>query len=304
MARAKVNALRSIDLGVTDVKARQKFYTEVWGLQTVAERPGSAYLRGTGPFHHIIGLHQRPKAEMLRIDLAAADRGAVETLAAQIREAGIKEIGKAGPIGEPGGGWGFTFLDPEGRTVRILTGDARHQAVADSIDRPRKLSHCVMNSRDPAALVKFYEEALGFTLSDRTAMMSFIRCNSDHHSIAFVKGEHATLHHIAFEMPELESVMRGAGRMKDHGFPIEWGVGRHGPGHNVFAYFLSPDEMVIEYTAEIEQVDESYRVGGPEDWKWPAGRTDHWGIAVGPTERMRTLHDRIAFAPGPFQAAV
>jgi catechol 2,3-dioxygenase len=36
-------------------------------------------------------------------------------------------------------------------------------------------------------------------------------------------------------MPDLDSVMRGAGRMRESGYPIEWGVGRHGAGNNVFA---------------------------------------------------------------------
>ena len=45
--------------------------------------------------------------------------------------------------------------------------------------------------------------------------------------------------------------MRGMGRMKDNGYPIEWGPARHGPGDNVFAYFCGPDELPIEYTAEV-----------------------------------------------------
>ena len=51
--------------------------------------------------------------------------------------------------------------------------------------------------------------------------------------------------------------------MIDAGFPIAWGVGRHGPGDNVFAYFIDPVGIVIEYTAEVLQVDDSYVVRGP-----------------------------------------
>jgi hypothetical protein len=90
-------------------------------------------------------------------------------------------------------------------------------------------------------------------------------------------------------------VMKGAGRMRDDGRPIEWGPGRHGPGHNVFCYFLGPDEMPIEYTAEMQQVDASYRTGRPEDWKWPPGRLDHWGITKGPSERIEEAGLKIHF---------
>ncbi len=62
-------------------------------------------------------------------------------------------------------------------------------------------------------------------------------------------------------------------------FLIGWGVGRHGPGDNVFAYFVDPFGFVIEYTAEVLQVNDDYRPHGPDYWVWPAGRTDHWGIA-------------------------
>ena len=87
------------------------------------------------------------------------------------------------------------------------------------------------------------------------------------------------LNHVAFLMPDLEAVMRGAGRLVDAGFPIAWGVGRHGPGDNDLAYFIDPVGFAIEYTAEVLQVDDSYVVRGPGEWTWPPGRTDHWGIA-------------------------
>jgi len=37
---------------------------------------------------------------------------------------------------------------------------------------------------------------------------------------------------------------------------------------------------VIEYTAEVSEVGDDYRVGNPEEWKWPPGRIDHWGVSV------------------------
>src|SRR5262249_7172029 len=107
----------------------------------------------------------------------------------------------------------------------------------------------------------------------------------------------ARLTHIAFLMPDLESVMRGGGRMKDAGFAIEWGPGRHGPGNNAFNYFVGPFGEVIEYTAEVEQVDTSYRVRGPADWAWPPGRVDHWGISAPPSARLKEAQRQVLFIP-------
>ena len=97
-------------------------------------------------------------------------------------------------------------------------------------------------------------------------------------------------------MPDLESVMRGSGRVVDGGCPIGWGVGRHGPGDNVFAYFVDPHGVVVEYTAEVLQVDDSYRFRGPDEWTWPPGRTDHWGIAPPKSEVCKKAQLAIGFA--------
>jgi catechol 2,3-dioxygenase len=141
---------------------------------------------------------------------------------------------------------------------------------------------------------------LGFSVSDRS-LLTFVRCGPDHHSVAFHPGESSSLHHIAFEMADIDSVMRGAGRMRDSGRPIEWGLGRHGPGNNVFAYFVGPEDFVIEYTAEIEQVNDATPVRTPGDWTYPAGHSDLWGATPPPSERMKAAQKKIAFAAGLFR---
>lgn len=90
--------------------------------------------------------------------------------------------------------------------------------------------------------------------------------------------------------------MRASGRMIDAGYPIAWGVGRHGPGDNVFAYFIDPVGFVIEYTAEVLQVDDTYRVRGPDEWVWPPGRTDQWGIAPPKADHVKAAQTAIAYA--------
>jgi len=91
--------------------------------------------------------------------------------------------------------------------------------------------------------------------------------------------------------------MRGMGRMKDNGYPIEWGPGRHGPGNNVFAYFCGPDELPIEYTAEVLQIDDSYVPRGSEHWKFPQGRSDQWGITQPRSARYYRVQRLFGFTP-------
>ena len=155
-------------------------------------------------------------------------------------------------------------------------------------DRPFKLSHVVLNSDKVEDQTEFYRDVLGFRVSDRTDRMNFIRCSPDHHSIAFAHNKGPSLNHAAFEVPDFDALMCGSGRMKQKGFPVQWGVGRHGPGNNVFGYFFEPNGMVIEYTAEVEQVDEAtYKTGTPEDWAQRVKGPDRWGFADPPTDHLR-----------------
>lgn len=295
MTTSLVAGLRSVEVVVADVAAHEKFYTDIWQLALVERRGGVAYLRGTGAAHHILALHPRASTALLSITLNARTRADVEALAAKLKANGVATVSAPAAIDEPGGGFGFSFRDPDGRVFRVIAEDQRHADVKLVADRPERLAHVVLNAPDKSAAAKFCIDMLGFKLSDRTRIMDFIRCNSDHHSLSFAVGQAATLNHIAFQMPDLESVMRGAGRLKDAGYPIEWGVGRHGPGNNVFSYFVGPGDLVIEYTAEVEQVDDAYKTGGPEDWTWPPGRMDRWGVATPPSARMKDAQNKVAF---------
>ena len=70
-------------------------------------------------------------------------------------------------------------------------------------------------------------------------------------------------------LDDLDAVMRGIGWMRDNGFAPAWGPGRHGPGDNVYAYYIAPFGPVIEYSTAVEKVPADYRTGEPDDWTWP-----------------------------------
>jgi catechol 2,3-dioxygenase len=296
MPASPAGQLRSIAIGVTDLEAAERFYTTTWNLQTVARTPDAAYLRGSGSFHHILALHRSSQPEVRNVTFSVAGAADLETIAARTPRHGGRVLAGPQPVEEPGGGTAVVIADPQGRILRFVHGDERLAPMLDGgRDAPERITHVVFNSADVAVAQRFFEEALGFCLSDRTKIMAFMRCNSDHHSIALADSDADTLNHIAFVMPDLDAVMRGAGRMSDAGWPIEWGVGRHGPGNNVFSYFVGPDDFVIEYTADVLQVDDSYRTGGPSDWTWPAGRFDQWGVSKPPSDRIKQAQKKIRF---------
>ena len=140
-------------------------------------------------------------------------------------------------------------------------------------------------------------DVFGFRLSDRTRIMNFVRCDNTHHCIAYADNDNFSLNHIAFEMVDTDAVMRGMGRLKDAACPTAWGPGRHGPGNNVFSYFVAPFGACIEYTSEVQRVTDDYKVGAPEDWKWPPGRGDHWGIAARDNEKLIASSKAFPYRP-------
>lgn len=296
MSSPWISGLRSVALDVPDLARAEDFYTRVWHLAVTARTADALYLRGTGADHHLLALHRGGPATAIRcITLRARSAEALPAIAEAAVRAGGRIVSPPGPIDEPGGGIGLTMRDPDGRVLQVVHGDARHADAHEASDRPSRLAHAVLNAHDVAAAQTFFEQALGFRLADRTRIMAFLNCNADHHSIALGITDNDALNHIAFVMPDLESVMRGGGRMRDAGHVIEWGPGRHGPGDNAFNYFIGPFGEVIEYTADVQQIDDSYVAGGPDDWKWPEGRVDQWGISQPPSARLKEAQRQVFF---------
>ncbi len=295
MSEFPIVEIRSVDIAVPDLILAERFYTTVWGLEVAAREDDKVYLRATGRDPHVLVLHPSAAADLLSVTFRTSSLEDLPRLTAAVSAAGGSLVREIAPVEEPGGGTAVTVETPEGYVLRFIHGDAVHAAGECRRDFPFRLSHVNLNCADIAATRRLFEQALGFKLTDRSKAMAFLRCNDDHHAVVLADSGVNGLNHIAFMMPDLESVMRGAGRMIDHGYPIGWGLGRHGPGNNIFAYFLDPFGIVIEYTAEVLQVDDSYVVRGPEDWTWPPGRTDQWGIAPPKSAKVKDAQLAVQF---------
>ena len=148
----------------------------------------------------------------------------------------------------------------------------------------------MLNSPDADAHLRLLIEGLGFRVADETEHMVFLKCNLDHHSVAIARAPHASLNHVAFEVPTVGDVLAGVEHMASHGFETIWGPGRHPQGMNAFGYFLAPNGQVVEYTAEVEQIpDEELapRFWVPSDYEV----YDDWAdiSSLRPTPETRTL---------------
>jgi catechol 2,3-dioxygenase-like lactoylglutathione lyase family enzyme len=289
--------LRSVELQTPNRAAAVEFLKEPWGLVDVGTRHDTTYLRGTAGLQYVIAVAEGPTRAVLSATLIGT-RAEVEAVWERVRKAGLKHGPWVDEFDEPGRGMGFQVAGPEGEPYRFVAErDAAPAALPADGARPIRVAHVVFNTRDREAASRVLQETLGFKLSDRTRVMNFLRCDELHHVVAYADSKQATLNHIAFEMRDTDAVMSGMGRLKDTGYASVWGPGRHGPGNNVFSYFVAPFGACIEYTAEIQRVDDSYPTGTPESWKWPPGRTDHWGIAGRDNEKLAASGDAFPYRP-------
>ncbi len=276
--------VRSLDYAGPGVPQTASFYRELWKLTDVDSNQGN-FLRGSGPEPYLLGLHTGARRGLVRIRLGVPDEAALGALRDKVVHAGVA----ASPItalDTPGGGLGFTLTDPDQRVLRITAEVAEVTPLPDP-DAPIRISHIVLNTAALERVAAFYTDVVGFRISDWSEdQMVFLRCHSDHHSIALNRSDRASINHVAFELPTLDAYMRGIGRLKNGGYPVNWGPGRHGPGDNPFAYYIGPSGFVIEYTTQLEQIDEATHQ--PRVWQRTAEQSDRWMLAGPPSRQMRT----------------
>jgi catechol 2,3-dioxygenase-like lactoylglutathione lyase family enzyme len=281
MSDDRVTHIRYVGVAVPDFETERSFISTIWGLPEVGKDADMAYFAAESSSNaYVFRLRHAAEKRLDVISLGMSSDAAVDAKAERLAAAGIQFISQPQRINGPGGGYGFRFFDLDGRTVEISSSvadrAARQLARGESI--PATLSHVVLHTPDIRKTVAFYEQHLGFRVSDWLGeFMCFLRCNSVHHCLAFLPGP-VCFNHAAFEMRDLDEMMRGIGRLVKQNVELGWGPGRHTAGNNTFAYFKSPAGNVLEYTAEVERVDDS-------TWTptiYPAGPdiTDQWGTGT------------------------
>ncbi len=279
---SRVTEIRYVGYGVADFDAEKAFYETAWGLDAVPSDDGMAWFKAPGSGeHHVVRLRKADENRVDVIALAAERRADVDALHEKLRASGANLVDEPHALDSPGGGHGFRFFSPDGLQFEISSGVAH--GTSREIGRweglPLRISHVVLHSPDHRRLAEWFTEVLGFKVSDWLGdFMCFLRCNSAHHRIALLPGPPA-LNHVAYDMTDVDGMMRGAHRLRSKGIEIAWGPGRHTAGDNTFAYFVTPAGFVAEYTAELEKVDfERF-----EPTVYTPGPTimDQWGVGVG-----------------------
>lgn len=212
------------------------------------------------------------------IGYAVGDAGTLERIGAELerdRPVRIDADGSIQALDESGFSLRFRLSEHKISGVEPLrenipgveAGRAVNQVVSRSdVDlTPRTLSHVVLFVPDLAAAEAFYVERLGFYVTDRfTEGGTFLRPagSSDHHSLFLMQSPDPKLvgiNHFAFHMASGSDVLLAGSRFTELGYQSFWGPGRHVMGSNWFWYFNSPLGGAIEYDADMDRHDASWR---------------------------------------------
>lgn len=284
----KVKSLDHIEFGVPLIDEVTGFYAEKWGLQPFDQSSGDEvrYMRTQESGHHAIAFRPAEALSFGHLAFQVSNREDLEIAASEAELAGGSVEKMPGDATEPGHKRSTRLRDPDGNPVELIwSPDQIRDRYSAPLVAPKKIGHVVLNTPQTELMEHFYGQ-LGFQVSDRTARgMSFLRCNADHHSLAFNRSARTGVQHVAYDVVEMDNVMKALGSLTKSGSQCIWGPGRHGPGNNIFTYYSDPVGLIIEYYAELEQVSEpdediETRFWGPE---WQG---DLWGTAGPP--------------PGPF----
>jgi 2,3-dihydroxybiphenyl 1,2-dioxygenase len=264
---AGVSALGYIGWDVKDVAAWDDFLRCLYGLELRADSRRNTRHYRLDERHHRISLFQakhdavrfigwevetRDDLQALADDLSKNDISVKQGTAAQIKERGVMDL--------------ICFEDLDGFKLEIF-----FTGIIDSAPfRPSRgmagfntgalgLGHIVLFCKNKEASIKFYQEVLGFKLSDYifwpdnqggTAEGTFLHCNSRHHSLALLNpcfGQSGgQLNHFMLEATSLDDVGRAYDIAVERGYPIQRSIGRHTNDGMTSFYMHSPSGWLME----------------------------------------------------------
>lgn len=281
-------------LETPDMDRQVEFYTDLVGFNLVERTADAVWLASrAGQLALEFRRGEQANCKALSFEVASGtDFGAVQSA---LSEEGIAAELRSDAT--PGMPEALVLHDPKGTEITLFQGWG---PVTDNLRMagvsPLKFGHIAFSVKDLQGMVAFYKRVLGFRESDWIEdYFAFLRCNADHHTANFIQGHSGRMHHIAFELQDAAHMRATCDLIGQHGKKLIWGPGRHSVGHNMFAYHRDPDDHIIEYYCELDQMqDEALGYYVPRPWHqdfpqrprvWSKEESMSWGLP--PAEDFR-----------------
>ncbi|MEO8136431.1 MAG: VOC family protein [Betaproteobacteria bacterium] len=174
----------------------------------------------------------------------------------------------------------FSLADPDGNVVAFGVRTAPTVVAEEPL--PARLQHCAFRTAKLDAMVDFYS-TLGFVVSDRVEDAAgalcacFLRTDHEHHAQALFGSPETRLDHISCETRDAGAIIAWADQLSAKHIAIHWGIGRHGPGNDIFFMVKDPDDNLLELSADLEACASDRPTGR---WRHEPRTLNLWGAAI------------------------
>ncbi len=278
-------------LTVRDLAASRAFYVDFLGLVVSDEEEDVLYLRGVAEAcHHSLVLKRsgdHPVCE--RIGLRVFTDDDLEQAKRYFEAAGLLVQW----VDVPYQGRTLHASDPLGTPLELCAVMPARPRLDMAFELHRganalRLDHVQMQVPDVRRACEFYTE-LGFRLSEYISpdgtdelVTAFLQRKGNPHDVVFDTGPGPRFHHAAFVVLESFHLVQACDLASSLGYAtnVEWGPGRHGPGHALFVYLRDPDGHRVELfnthylmiDLENEPVRWDVSVATRRRWQLPAQR--------------------------------
>lgn len=283
-----IGSLGYVGFSVKDPDAWGAFATGVLGLMPGESARGARRFR-LDDVAWRIAVEDGEADDLAYVGFEVAGPTELETVRARLAGAGlVVRNGDPDLLAERGVLGLISCLDPDGLKVEVYYGPTIRTetpfispaAVGGFVTGDQGLGHVVLSTRDLAAARAFYQDGLGFRLSDIIRMqpapqftfdMEFFHCNPRHHTLALIPAPMAKrLHHFMVQVPTLDGVGFALERAQAAGTPITATLGKHTNDHMISFYARTPANFEVEFGYGALEVDDAtWRVSRhdkPSSW--------------------------------------
>lgn len=268
-------ALQRLHLYSPDPLPMAGFYRSSYGM--VQEPAGDGYIcRGPG---RQLQLSVGPANQLHYAQFEFANASAWQAFSVRAQALELQTL----PHGFDGDVSALALNDPDGNLLIFSPPSGVAPPEAKSSLPPATLQHFALRTPNLPAMLTFYTDGLGFVLSDAVKdaegvlRACFLRTDSLHHALALFFAPAACFDHQSFEAPDWASMRVWGDHMASLKVPIVWGIGRHGPGNDVFFMVRDPDGNLAEISSEIEHCASGRPAGL---WPHEERTLNLWGKAI------------------------
>jgi 2,3-dihydroxybiphenyl 1,2-dioxygenase len=216
------------------------------------------------------------------------------------------------------------FEDPAGNVLEAFHGaeiasDSFRpgRAISGFRTGPLGMGHVVMNVERIDRVLPFYQDLLGFRLSDYTLRpfkAFFLHLNPRHHSFAMIETGHNSVHHMMVELFMLDDVGQAYDLALGEDGRIATTMGRHSNDFMTSFYARTPSGFFVEYGWGGRSIDPATHTpvemtcgpslwGHDRDWLTPERRAEARDLrlraaADGLREPVQVMDGNYTLAPG------